>query len=134
MSQKIYDFFIFEKGSDPGVGSLRVVGDTEKLKKIELDRSVTLKEIYEVLFGNGRSKFLKEFYHKGELDGMAPKRRFKIVGLTEEGKPLIVIFAPLEDGGLKKKVVTAWRCSRTGDEVKKLLEALPELESELIKD
>lgn len=132
------DYFnpiIFEKGQDPGSGELRVVADMEKLEKIEAGRSITLREIYEVIFGKGRSVHLEEFFHESEVDGaIVRERRFKSVGLTNNGKPLVVIIAPGDEGGLKKKVVTAWRTSRAGPEVAKLLEDLPGLKDELIKD
>lgn len=127
--------YIFEQGKDPGAGKLRLVADKEKLDKIESGREVTLLEIYQVLFGMGRSIQLEEFYHEGKVEDVPVReRRFKAIGLTNAGKPLIVIFAPLEEGGFKKKLVTAWRHSRKSIEVEKLLNALPQLRSELIDD
>jgi hypothetical protein len=127
--------FIFEKGKDPGTGHLRIVADLCKLEIIESKRLISINEIYEVVFGMGRSLHLEEFFHESEVNGkIFRERRFKSVGLTNAGKPLIVIIATGADSGLKKKIVTAWRTSRTGVEVTKLLEALPHLKEELIKD
>ena len=119
---------IFQQGEDPGVGQLRVVGNFGKMGLLWSGRKISFREVYEVMFGKGRSTVIEEFFESKEVDGkVIHERQFKIVGLTEAGRPLMVVFTPRDEFGMAKRVVTAWQVSRKSKEVKKLLRDMPHL-------
>lgn len=128
----INEQIIFEQGKDPGEGLLRVLGDFDKLQGLEKDRNITFREIYQIVFGKGRSTLLKEQFVLKENEGIeVQERQFKIIGLTAAGRPLLVVTNPRGVGGLIKRIVTAWQVSRDSNEVKQLIGEYPELANEL---
>ena len=128
------DPIIFEMGKDPGEGQLRIVADLDKVKKNEAKRDITFRELYEVVFGKGTSLLLQEYIEKWVYnDKNFEEKQFRVIGLTNEGRPLIVVLAPRDEYGLAKRVVTAWSPSLDSKEVLKLLKELPHLASKIAK-
>lgn len=125
------DVVVFEQGKDPGMGQLRVVADLDKVQENENKRDISLRETAEVLFSKGRSTFIEEYNRKTKDEKRPVERQFKIAGLTNEGRPLLVVINPRDDGGVAKRVVTAWELSRKSAEVKKLLSEYPQLKEEV---
>lgn len=118
---------VFEAGKDPGEGFLRVVGSLNKMDKVENDRDISFKEIHEVMFSKGRSTFLEEYIEvKKKGDTKLEERQFRIVGLTKSGRAILVVFTP-RDGGMAKRIITAWQVSRDSEEYWKLLKDCPHL-------
>lgn len=127
---------IFERGMDPGTGYLRIVGDLAKIEKNNRDpaREISLKEIYQVVFGKGRSTCFKEYNHESCYEGKITRvRQFQIVGLTDAGSPVLVVIEPRDRYGLAKRIVTSWRVGCSSKYVKKLLRDCPHLKGEIKK-
>lgn len=123
---------IFEQGKDPGEGYLRIVGNLAKIEKVESDRSISFREIHEVMFSKGRSAFLEEYQERKEFNGeQILERQFRIIGLTRSGKPVVVVFTPRDKFGVAKRIITAWKPSRKSKEIEKLLKDCPHLKDEL---
>lgn len=125
---------IFEQGKDPGEGQLRIVADLDKVNKNIVERNVTFRELYEIVFGKGTSILLKEYTKKWTYEGKDyEEKQFKIIGITNEGRPVVVVVAPRGKHGLAKRVVTAWSPSLDSKEVLRLLKELPQLETKIAK-
>ncbi len=126
------DSFVFEEGKDPGEGYLRIVGSVPKIQKVRSEREVTFREIHEVVFGKGRSKLIKEYTKQSTVDGIIrSERQFRILGLTKSGKPVVVVLTPRDEGGLAKRIITAWKVSKNSKIVKHFISQFPHLEREL---
>lgn len=123
------DVVVFEQGKDPGMGQLRLVGHLEKVYKIGDKHDVSLKEAYQIVFGKGTSTFISEIVKTSEKDGKTySEKQFRLAGLTDEGRPLLVVITP-RDNGTAKRIITAWQLSKDSNEIKKLLNDCP-----LLKD
>jgi len=128
------DAIIFEKGKDPGEGSLRIVGDLQKMITIEGKHSVSFHEVFEIVFGKGTSTFIEQYSKetkKGEDTFV--EEQYRIAGLTKEGRPLIVVMTP-RDNGHAKRIITSWQISKDSEEFKKLLKDCPHLAAKLPKE
>ena len=128
------DAVVFEQGKDPGEGSLRIVGDLEKMITVEGKHSVSFREVSEIVFGKGTSTFIEQYSRetkKGENTFV--EEQYRIVGLTKEGRPLIVVLTP-RDNGFAKRIITSWQISRDSAEFKKLLKDCPHLSDRLPKE
>lgn len=122
---------VFVAGKDPGEGLLRIVGNFHKMGEVEAGREISFKELYEVMFSKGRSTFVEEYIEVKNKSGQeVGERQFRIVGLTNAGRPILVVFTP-RDGGAAKRIITAWQVSETSDEYSKLLRDCPHLAEEL---
>jgi uncharacterized DUF497 family protein len=128
---EIEEVIIFEADKDPGEGQLRIVGHLEKVNKIADKHNVSFHEAHQVIFGKGTSTFISESTKTSEKNGTTyTEKLFKIAGLTNEGRPIIVVFTP-RDEGHAKRVITAWQLSKDSHEVKKLLNDCPQLKEKL---
>ena len=100
------------------------------MRKVASDRNISFREIHEAMFSKGRSTFLEE-YSEPIGDNQSIERQFRIVGLTNSGRPLVVVFTPRDSFGVAKRIVTAWQVSRRSKEVRKLLTDCPHLQDQL---
>lgn len=125
---------IFEQGKDPGEGFLRIVADLDKVNENKIKREISFRDLYQIVFGKGTSWLLKEYVKKWVYEGKDfEEKQYRIIGLTQDGKPLIVVLAPRGEFGLAKRVVTAWTPSIKSNEVKLLLKELPHLQDKIKK-
>lgn len=121
---------LFVQGSDPGIGTLRVTGNLNKVYKNFNDpnRKVTFQEAYDVVFGKGTSTFIEERIKTCDKDGfLYSERQFRIAGLTRKNRVILVVLTT-RDNGLEKRVITAWPLKRKSKEFKKLLKDCPHVE------
>lgn len=124
---------IFEAGNDPGEGQLRITGHLEKIIKIEDKHNVSFREAHQIVFGKGTSTFISEITKESEKDGVTyTERQFRIAGLTDEGRPILVVITP-RDNGYAKRIITAWQLSKDSEEVQKLLSDCPSLKHKFEK-
>jgi hypothetical protein len=122
------DAIIFEVGRDPGQGFLRVVGNLAKVVEVGDKRDISLKEMYEVVFGKGRSTLIEEYLEEKQYNGQKIiERQFRIAGLTNNNRPLLIVLTPRDEAGLAKRIITAWQLGSDSPELKKLYLDCPHL-------
>lgn len=124
------DEVLVDPKNDPGAGLLRVVMNLDKALLVEEGRQITVKEATEVIFGKGRSTHIEQYTQKSNNPSYPDAEQHRIAGLTNEGRPLLVIIEPRDAGGVAKRVVTAWQLRETSGEFKKLMKDVPNLRSE----